>query len=258
MDETATYKDLSLLDELAAVVAEQLKDVRGTQASRTIDLDMIGWNTYYQMASYEGDDLLFEVPGATTSHNGLSRFEEEWLAELGFQHPEPRMPNWWIGMEQGRDPDIEQAARAVVRALVEVHGVDAGVLAETLGVARPQRDNVDASTDPLLLEVVRLVPELREVTVALNRLHAVPDDRRISVELSRDRGVLRAEYLGPPYLDDFLDDSDWSLYFAMVKAGAIFHMFYDPDAIAHRIRRAIDLQRQRAGGRENPFRRRRH
>ncbi len=49
------------------------------------------------------------------------------------------------------------------------------------------------------------------------------------------------------------------IYFAKVENGTTFQMFFDPDRIAHRIRRALDLQRERVQPpHENPFKRRRH
>lgn len=119
------------------------------------------------------------------------------------------MPNWWIGVEQGLASEVQSASRAVVRALVEVYGVSLQSLTNALGTtsASGQTVKVEASQDLVIREVLRLVPELRTVRVGSDRVLAVPVNRKTSVELHRDGGVLSVKNLGPG--DTAIDDPVW-------------------------------------------------
>ncbi len=58
------------------------------------------------MASYEGDAVLIEIPGAALSNRGVSTFDQDWLTELGFTSPDVDVPNWWIGIERGHHSGV--------------------------------------------------------------------------------------------------------------------------------------------------------
>ncbi len=107
--------------QLAAALTHRLRLLRGTQESFTTDLGAV----FYQAASYQGDAVLIEITGDEflPDDRRLTAAQHEQLLRLGFTRPDDAMPNWWIGIEDGRDRGLLAAARAVITALVEVHGV---------------------------------------------------------------------------------------------------------------------------------------
>lgn len=117
---------------IAVTIAVQLKDIRGTRGSQVVNLG----DLFYQMASYEGDAVLIETVANEflPPEKRLGPDQEERLLQLGFTQPSPDMPNWWIGMEEGLDEEIDQAAGAVATALIEVYGIPV--------------DTVDAALEP--------------------------------------------------------------------------------------------------------------
>ncbi|QTO38159.1 ADP-ribosylglycohydrolase family protein [Tessaracoccus sp. MC1865] len=123
--------------DLRDAIAGLLREVHGTDDSKVIDLV---WG-YYQMAS-DGDDLIIEIESNSYIDDEDVQLTEEQCAaleQLGFTRPDDGMPNWWIGIEGGREEDIEAAALATARGLVEVLGHDLpGALAASLAW-RPQR-----------------------------------------------------------------------------------------------------------------------
>lgn len=244
---------MELLEELGAAFAEEVRQVRGTGESSTVEISMIGWETYLQVASYDGDDVLVEVPGAGTFRNGLSRFDEEWLEHLGFNRPDDDNPNWWIGIEGGADRAIDGASQAVVRAMVEVHGVWPTALAEALGMSALRSETIDVDKDPVIREVADRLFGSGQYTVDQYRLWASQLPDHAQVALTRQRGLVGVEFLGPAFLSNSNDDSDWSIYFAMKASGASFNMFPDAPSIVRRIRRAIELNTEHVQSGENPF-----
>lgn len=112
---------MDLTTRLAASLTHRLRILRGTQDSFTVDLG----DVFYQAASYEGDAVLIEITGDEflPPHRRRTPAQHEQLLRLGFTRPDDAMPNWWIGIEDGRDRGLFAAARAVITALVEVHGV---------------------------------------------------------------------------------------------------------------------------------------
>ena len=125
------------ITQLAAALTHRLRLVRGTQESFTTDLG----DVFYQAASYEGDAVLIEITGDEflPDDRRLTHDQQEQLMRLGFTRPDDEMPNWWIGIEDGRDRGLFAAARAVVTALVEVHGVSLDDLAADLPLERYSR-----------------------------------------------------------------------------------------------------------------------
>ena len=118
---------------IAAAIAVQLKDIRGTRGSLVVNLG----DLFYQMASYEGDAVLIETVSNEFLPPGkrLGPGQEQRMVQLGFTQPTPDMPNWWIGMEEGLDEEIEQAAGAVAAALIEVYGIPVDTVDAALGPA---------------------------------------------------------------------------------------------------------------------------
>lgn len=252
-----SHPGMLLLDALTAAVARQLTDIRGTQRSLTVDVEAMH-DLYYQMASYEGPAVLIEVPGAAVRDCGVSTFDQAWLIELGFTPPEDGLPNWWIGMEQGRDQEIASAARAVVRALVEVLQADPYALAVTLGMERPHATRTPVGEDPLIAELLTLHPEFSDAVIEDNAMVIYPPQPNTAVVIHGDGLLYEVLHLGPPYDDGTThwDDSELSLYLKSRGSGTSFTMFPDPPAIASRLISALDLQRSRPNvWAPNPFKR---
>lgn len=125
---------MDLTTRLAAALTHRLRLLRGTQESFTTNLGGV----FYQAASYEGDAVLIEITGDEflPDDRRLTTAQHEHLLRLGFTRPDQAMPNWWIGIEDGRDRGLYAAARAVVAALVEVHGVATDTLTTDLPLYR--------------------------------------------------------------------------------------------------------------------------
>ena len=125
---------MDLTTRLAARLTHELVKLRGTQDSFTLDVE----DVFLQAASYEGDAVLVEIPADEflPADRQLDPSRHEDLLRLGFTRPTPAMPNWWIGVEDGRERDLFVAARATVRALLEIHHVRADALTEALPLYR--------------------------------------------------------------------------------------------------------------------------
>ncbi len=119
---------------LAAALTHRLRLLRGTQESFTVDLG----DVFYQAASYEGDAVLVEITGDEflPDDRRLTHDQHEQLLRLGFTRPDDDMPNWWIGIEDGRDRDLFAAARAVITRPIEVHDVSTDDLTTELPLYR--------------------------------------------------------------------------------------------------------------------------
>lgn len=119
---------------LAAALAHRLRRLRGTQDSFTVDVGGL----FYQAASYQGDAVLIELAGDEflPDQRRLTSAQHDHLLRLGFTRPTRDLPNWWIGVEDGRDRGLVAAARAVITALVEAHGVSIDELTEELPLYR--------------------------------------------------------------------------------------------------------------------------
>ena len=119
---------------LAAALTHRLRLLRGTQESFTVDLGEV----FYQAASYEGDAVLVEVTGDEflPDDRRLTHDQQEQLVRLGFTRPDEEMPNWWIGIEDGRDRGLFAAARAAINALVEIYDVSTNDLIKELPLYR--------------------------------------------------------------------------------------------------------------------------
>ena len=125
---------MDLTTRLAASLTHRLRKLRGTQDSFTVELGDVSC----QAASYEGDAVLVEITGDEflPDHRRLTAAQHEQLLRLGFTRPDDDLPNWWIGIEDGHDRGLFAAARAVVAALVEVHGVSTDDLTAELPLYR--------------------------------------------------------------------------------------------------------------------------
>lgn len=125
---------MDITTRLAARLTHQLVKLRGTQKSFIIDLEEV----FLQAASYEGDALLVEIPADTflPTDRQLDPSRHEDLLRLGFTRPTPDMPNWWIGVEDGRERDLFAAARATITALLDLHHVGVDVLTDALPLYR--------------------------------------------------------------------------------------------------------------------------
>lgn len=128
---------MDLTTRLAASLTHRLRKLRGTQESFTVELGGV----FYQAASYEGDAVLIEITGDEflPEQRRLTGAQHEQLLQLGFTRPDDAMPNWWIGIEDGRDRDLFTAARAVISALIDVHGVSTDELIAGLPICRYSR-----------------------------------------------------------------------------------------------------------------------
>ncbi|GAA4896448.1 ADP-ribosylglycohydrolase family protein [Tessaracoccus lubricantis] len=110
------------MEKLRDAIAQQLRELRGTNDSKVVDLV---WG-YYQMAA-DGADMIVEIESNTYIDDEdvqLTAGQERALESLGFTRPDAGMPNWWIGLEGSHDEDIDEAAVATARGLVEVLGHD--------------------------------------------------------------------------------------------------------------------------------------
>ncbi|MBB1510614.1 hypothetical protein [Tessaracoccus sp. MC1756] len=258
MSDTLAPAGMLLLDSLTAGTAQQMAGIRGTGLSLTVDVKAPAEEMYYQMASYKGDAVLIEIPGAALLHRGVSDFDQAWLGELGFTPPDDDMPNWWIGMEHGHDHALQAAARATVRALVEVLNARPHELAESLGLELPQGTRVPVEDNPLIAELLILDSEFANTVVERQRMVVYPHQAETAVLIHGDGLLYEVLYLGPPYDDGTIhwDDSELSVYLKSRESGVSFSMFPDPAAIAQRLRCALGLQRGRANvWAPNPFKR---
>lgn len=248
-----------LLDALSDAITGQLTAIRGSRRSLSVDVKAYAEDMYYQMASYEGDAVLIEVPGAAMHDRGVSDFDQAWLSELGFSPPDDDTPNWWIGMEHGLDHELSQAARATVRALVEVLNAAPQHLAETLGLALLHGiPPLPVESDPLIAELLTLDTEFSDAVIEGRDMVIYPRQAETAIIIRGDGLLYKVLYLGPPYDDGTThwDDSELSLYLKSRESGASFSMFPDPPAIAQRLRHALDLQRGRPDvWAANPFKR---
>lgn len=128
-------EDKALLPvRLAAALTHRLRTLRGSQTMFTVDLGDLS----YQAASLQGDAVLIEITGDEflPDHRRLTAAHHQQLLRRGFTRPDADLPNWWIGIENGSDRGLFAAARAVISALVEVHGVSTEDLTTELPLYR--------------------------------------------------------------------------------------------------------------------------
>lgn len=125
---------MDLTTRLTARLAFRLRKLRGTLGSFTTDLGRV----FYQAASYPEDAVLIEITGEQflPRERRLTIAQQERLLALGFTRPDSDMPNWWIGLEDSHDRNLFAAARAVITALIEVHGVSTDALGAELPLYR--------------------------------------------------------------------------------------------------------------------------
>lgn len=119
-------------ERIANRIAEQMVRLRGTGEARTIQVGDI----YFQIASYEADQIMIEVPSNRylTRRCRLSDAQELDLAAMGFELPDDDFPNWWIGLDDGFDHDILAAARTVTHAVVKIYCIPIPWLGHALGL----------------------------------------------------------------------------------------------------------------------------
>lgn len=124
---------MELTTRLAARLTHRLRVLRGTQGSFTLSFG----DVFVQAASFEGDAVLIEITGDEflPADRRTTPAQHDALLRLGFTRPDPEMPNWWIGVEDGHERALHRAAWAAVAALTEIHGVPAETLAEELPLA---------------------------------------------------------------------------------------------------------------------------
>lgn len=115
---------------IAQQLTLELLALRGTGRSFTIEVGEV----YFQAASYDANQVLIEVPAASflpEDHHLPPNGEQE-LLRLGFSRPTPTMPNWWIGVEDGRGEALFGAALATTRALLDIYRVPLEALVEVV------------------------------------------------------------------------------------------------------------------------------
>ncbi len=124
---------MELTTRLAASLTHKLRTLRGTRGSFTLSFGEV----FVQAASFMGNGVLVEVTGDQflPADRRPTAAQQDELLRLGFNRPKAEMPNWWIGVHDGPERALYGAARAAVRALIEIHGVTAEALAEEVPVS---------------------------------------------------------------------------------------------------------------------------
>lgn len=159
---------MELSTRIAAWIARKLTKLRGTGRAFT---ERIG-DVFYQAASDGGAQVLVEISAEKflPAERALPEGSHDELVRLGFNRPEPSMPNWWILIEDGQEEDFLAAATATTTALLEVFGLDVDDLAAAAGLpaatpkpspAQPSRP-ASGEGEPLVVDgslgEVRLYP----------------------------------------------------------------------------------------------------
>lgn len=127
---------------VAERIASSLRMLRGTGSSFTVEVG----DVFFQAASYDRDQVLVEIAAERFMRGRvLPSGSHRRLMELGFGRPTRTWPNWWIAMEQGRDDELLDAARAVTTALLTVHRVPIAKLAEAAGFELDPWDHAEAA-----------------------------------------------------------------------------------------------------------------
>ena len=122
---------MNLTHVTAATIAAELGQLRGTGK---YVVTRVG-DAYFQAASFTGNDVLIEISAERFMSRSLPPGSHDELVRLGFTRPSPPAnPNWWIGIKGGHDGRLRRAAVALVRALVEVYGIDPDELASAVHV----------------------------------------------------------------------------------------------------------------------------
>lgn len=98
-------------------IFRQLSSLRRTGGSLAVEIG----EAYYQLASYEGDQLLAELSSNQflPHGSGLDGFAQQRLALLGFAPPSEEWPNWNIRFEGRDSEDGERVSQAMARALLD-------------------------------------------------------------------------------------------------------------------------------------------
>ncbi|MHA6523511.1 TY-Chap domain-containing protein [Tessaracoccus sp. G1721] len=127
-------------DSLATRIAVLLRRIRGTVGSITVETGPY----FYQLASYDmaGQLLIETVSNEFLDEDAkLDPGAQDRLAKLGLSPPDDVSPNWSIRLERATDGQIEDVARAVATALIEVYGVAPFRVAAPLRHLREGRDS---------------------------------------------------------------------------------------------------------------------
>ncbi len=112
---------MDLIPFVARRIAMQLRRLRSTGHSLTVDIG----DVYYQLASYDANQLLVEVSSNQFLPHGagLDGIAQKALAAAGFTAPEEDWPNWHIKLEDPTSSEMIDAAIALTAALLEVYRV---------------------------------------------------------------------------------------------------------------------------------------
>lgn len=138
-------------------IAAQLLRLRGTGDSLTVEVG----DAYYQIASYDGNQLLVEVTANQFLPDGagLDAAAQKSLLGLGFATPDEEWPNWTIRMDDATNQDVVDAAIACACALLDVFEVDALVILNALldeFIRSHQEFDLDPEWSAALLSTARI------------------------------------------------------------------------------------------------------
>ena len=108
---------MDFLEFVSRRVFHQLSQLRGTGDSITVNVG----EAYYQLASYEGDQLLAEISSNQFLPHGagLDGLAQKRLLELGFEPPSEDWPNWNIRVEVETPYEIKRMATSMGNALID-------------------------------------------------------------------------------------------------------------------------------------------
>lgn len=113
--------DMNVQTFVCSRIRMQLLRLRGTGHSPTVEMG----DMYYQLASYDANQLLVEVSANEflPHGSGLDGVDQKNLVSIGFTPPEPDWPNWHIKLEDPTPQEIGTAAAQLTAAIIAVYNV---------------------------------------------------------------------------------------------------------------------------------------
>ena len=113
--------DMNVQTFVCSRIRMQLLRLRGTGDSLTVEMG----DMYYQLASYDANQLLVEVSANEflPHGSGLDGVDQKNLVSFGFTPPERDWPNWHIKLEDPTPQEISTTAVKLTAAIIAVYNV---------------------------------------------------------------------------------------------------------------------------------------
>lgn len=136
---------MDMREFVARRIFRQLSQLRGTGRTVTVEIG----EAYYQLASYDGNQLLAEISSNQFLPHGaaLDGVAQRRLAALGFEPPSEEWPNWNIRFEADSADVVRRVAASMAYALLECLDGDGSELFERL-LLEYVESHPDTARDP--------------------------------------------------------------------------------------------------------------